>query len=105
MKDDLMGQLTFKQFFKAAMLLLPAVGMYVFTMVLGKMDKNNAVLSLFLMLLYALIYVIILYVVYTKVDFEWYKKLESSGQKIKKSILYSIYEVRIAIRLVILLFA
>lgn len=105
MNDNLMGQLTYKQFFKAVLLMFPAVGMYVFTMITGKMDKNNLILSLFLMLLYALIYVVALYIVFTKIDFDWTDKLDDSGEKVKKSILYSIYEVRIAIRLAILIFA
>lgn len=105
MNDNLMGQLTYKQFFKAVLLMFPAVGMYAFTMITGKMDKNNLILSLFLMLLYALIYVIALYIVFTKYDFEWTEKLDNSGERVKKTILYSIYEVRIAIRLAILMFA
>lgn len=105
MNDNLMGQLTYKQFFKAVLLIFPAVGMFAFTMITGKMDKNNLILSLFLMLLYALIYVVALYIVFTKYDFEWTDKLDDSGERVKKTILYSIYEVRIAIRLAILIFA
>lgn len=105
MKDELMNQLTFKQFFKAALLIFPAVGMYVFTMVFGKMEKNNLIISLFLMLLYAFVYVIILYIVYTKMDFEWYKNFDNAEKKVKKGVLYSIYEIRIAIRLIIMMYA
>lgn len=105
MNNDLMNQLTCKQFFKAAILLFFAVGVYVYTMIFGKMSNNNTILSLFLMLLFAFVYVIILYIVLSRFDFSWSDKLDEPGERVKKGIIYLIYEVRIAIRLVILIYA
>ncbi len=97
----------FGHLFKLAMLTILPVALYAFVLMFSKVDKNNRILSLILMLLYAFIYVIILYIVFSKINIFFDTKDELLEKGIKKKPIYataSIYAVRFALRAVILLY-
>lgn len=98
---------TFSQLFKLSALTILPVALYAFVLMFSKVDKNNRILSLFLMLLYAFVYVILLYIVFTKLNIFFDKTNDFIAREIKKRSIYVtawIYAVRFALRSVILLY-
>lgn len=106
-KKETFSYATFGRLFKLALLTILPVALYTFVLMFSKVDRNNRILSLILMLLYAFIYVILLYIVFTKLNifFDSPEDLDKKGIR-KKPILATafIYEIRFAIRSVILLY-
>lgn len=98
---------TFGQLFKLSVLTILPVALYTFVLMFSKIEKNNRILSLFLMLLYAFIYVIFLYIVFAKMNvfFETPQELLEKGIKQRPICATAlIYVTRFAVRIVILLY-
>lgn len=106
-KKQSSGFATFSQLFKLSVLTILPVALYSFVLMFSKIDKNNRILSLFLMLLYAFVYVILLYIVFTKINIFFDTQGDFAAKEVRKRPIYAtawIYGVRFAIRAVILLY-
>ena len=82
------------------MLVLPAAILYVTTIIPSYFGKNCLILSLFLMLSLAFAYVIVLYIVYSRL----YNEDGLMSAKSENRVICWIYEVRMAVKAGILLF-
>lgn len=90
----------FRAFFRLTMLILPASILYVTTIIPSYFGRNCFILSLFLMLSLAFAYVIILYIVYSRL----YDENGINCVKSQNRVIHWIYETRMAIKAGILLF-
>lgn len=92
---------TFSAFFKLAMIILPGILIYVTTLIPVYFGKNGLIFSLFLMLCIAFAYVILLYIVYTKID----ERNRHSGEMSHQRIIALIFGMRMAVRMGIFMYA
>lgn len=100
--------ITFKQLFVTSFMLIMPVTLWVTTQIMTNYSQKNDILSLFLMLIYALIYVTILYIVLPKRLFV--ERNVSEGNFVKSAILGKmkvfayVYVVRYVVRVVFLMY-
>lgn len=102
------NNVTFRQLFSVAFLTIPPVAFSIFLYTFTKYEENNTILSLFLMGIYALVYVIILYIVVGKLqkkglfalNEEKYDDLKKEGNKFVELV----YVTRFTVRMIILLY-
>lgn len=91
---------TFGAFFKAVLILLPASLIYVTTITPAYLGRNCLILSLFLMLCLAFAYVILLYVVMSKLE----ARVDMKYRTRKDTTIDWIYGTRMAVKSGIILF-
>lgn len=94
---------TFKQLFVTSFMLIMPIALCVTSRILSKYNEKNQIAAFLLMGAYALIYVILMYVVYTKMLVNTADD-EASDKLVKSRVGAVIYVIRYAVRTVIIMY-
>lgn len=103
--------MTFRQLFITGTCLIFPIAFWNMVQIMTDFSKNNGILSLFLMLMFALVYVVLLHLAFSgvvKMSDPAKEKTEITGAKVwnnkKKAAIASIYVIRYVIRVLFLLY-